>query len=245
MDDVNNKRPRSYLWLIILIVLAILVCLLVRTPDPVPEVSLASVQPIPEKAVSGTSTRWQARKIAEPTAQSAVPAESFYDKLDSDNDRAIQQLRRKAHEAKKIIPFFPDFPKFWLVPPREKGKYSSLGERYCIEFLELLFPGHKFIKTRPDWLLNPDTNRCLELDGYCAELNLAIEYNGIQHYVWPNFLPMSLKEFWRQRERDQLKEEVCIREHICLIRIPYTVPLDRIPLAVYSKLLEAVPGLTW
>jgi hypothetical protein len=235
MDDVNNKRPRSYLWLIILIVLAILVCLLVRTPDPIPEVSLASVQPIPEKAVSSTSTRWQARKIAE----------SFYDKLDSDTDRAIQQLRRKAREAKKIIPYFPDFPQFWLMPPREKGKYSSLGERYCIEFLELLFPGHKFNKVRPDWLLNPDTNRCLELDGYCPELNLAIEYNGIQHYVWPNFLPMSLKEFWRQRERDQLKEEICIREHICLIRIPYTVPLDRIPLAVYSKLLEAVPGLTW
>lgn len=243
MGDVNNKRLKSYLWLFILIVLAILVCLLVKTPDPIPEVSLTRSQLIPEKTARGT--RWQARKIAEPTARTAVPAESFYDKLDPDNDRAIQQLRRKAREAKKIVPYFPDFPKFWLVPPREKGKYSSLGERYCIEFLELLFPGHKFIKARPDWLINPDTNRCLELDGYCAELNLAVEYNGIQHYVWPNFLPMSLEEFWRQRERDQLKEELCIRENICLIRIPYTVPLDRIPLAVYSKLLEAVPGLTW
>ena len=54
---------------------------------------------------------------------------------------------------------------------------------------------------------------------------------------------MTRDEFFEQRYRDQVKVDVCTERHICLLRIPYTVPIERIPLAVYAKLLEAVPGL--
>ena len=158
---------------------------------------------------------------------------------------AIPILEKYAKRAQQIIPFFPPFPKVWLNPPMEKGEYGSLGERYCIEFMEILFPGHKFPKVRPAWLKNTvhKTNRCLELDGYCEDLAIALEYNGVQHYEWPNFTGMTWEQFMKQRERDQLKEEVCIEKKICLIRIPYTVPNEKIPIAIYAKLLEAVPGL--
>lgn len=248
MNDAKNKRSKSHLWLMILIFLAILVCLLVKTPEPTSEIALPNREKDINSNYGSRSTQWYSRKYNGTNSipiPNKIQRDSLYDKLDKNNNRAIQQLRRKSNEAKKIIPYFPDFPQIWLVPPQNKGKYSSLGERHCVEFLELLFPGHTFKKCRPNWLRNPLTNRCLELDGYCPELNLAVEYNGIQHYVWPNFLSMSLADFWKQRERDQLKEELCIRQHICLVRIPYTVPLERIPLAVYSKLLEAVPGLNY
>ena len=39
--------------------------------------------------------------------------------------------------------------------------------------------GKKFIKCKPYWL-DSGNNSLLELDGYCKELDLAFEYNGIQ-----------------------------------------------------------------
>jgi hypothetical protein len=52
---------------------------------------------------------------------------------------------------------------------------SFKTEKLCRKYLEKE-TGCKFPKTRPICL------RKLELDGYCKELNLAFEYNGIQHY---------------------------------------------------------------
>lgn len=155
-------------------------------------------------------------------------------------DESIDLLREKSHSAKLKVLSFPDFPRIWLVPPEEKGSYDSIGERYCIEFMELLFPRREFKKVRPDWLRNPSSGRCLELDGYCEELSLAIEYDGVQHYQWPNFIGMTKEEFLKQRDRDEIKVKACLERNICLIRIPYTVPLERIPLAIYSRLLDAV-----
>ena len=43
-----------------------------------------------------------------------------------------------------------------------------------------------FKKVRPSWLINHETGFCLELDGYCKQLKLAFEYDGIQHHVYPN-----------------------------------------------------------
>ena len=39
-----------------------------------------------------------------------------------------------------------------------------------------------FSPIRPNFLVDPQTNYKLELDGYNEELNIAFEYNGIQHY---------------------------------------------------------------
>lgn len=158
-------------------------------------------------------------------------------------DESITILNKWCKHAQKIIPQFPDFPKIWLLPPTDKGIYRSKSERYSIEFMQLLFPSYEFKQVRPCWLRNPETNRCLELDGYCEELSLAIEYNGVQHYEWPNFLPMTKEQFFKQCERDQIKAEICIERNICLLRIPYTVPYKRLPLAIYAKLLDAVPNL--
>lgn len=34
----------------------------------------------------------------------------------------------------------------------------------------------EFPKSKPHWLINPDTNYRLELDGFCEELNLALSF---------------------------------------------------------------------
>ena len=57
---------------------------------------------------------------------------------------------------------------------------SGFSERICKRAFELLF-NRDFIKTRPSWLVY-NSGRRLELDGYCEELCIAFEHNGIQHY---------------------------------------------------------------
>lgn len=218
----------SYLWIFLLLIIAIILCILISLEEP----GTNAVSLVPSNPVKDSENFY-------------YPPTGFYEKLEGKSiDESIQILRTKSVKAKEIVPFFPDFPSIWLISPQNKGRYASLGERYCIEFLELVFPGHKFCKIRPRWLRNPETNYPLELDGYCEELKLAIEYNGVQHYVWPNFTGQTREEFIKQRQRDKVKESVCTERNVCLIRVPYTVPLERIPIAIYAKLLEAVPGLT-
>ena len=81
----------------------------------------------------------------------------------------------------------------------------------------------RFKKVRPSWLMNHETGFCLELDGYCKQLKLAFEYDGIQHHVYPNPFHKSKEEFNRQRKRDEMKDRKCKRHGTTLIRIKYDV----------------------
>jgi len=85
-----------------------------------------------------------------------------------------------------------------------------------------------FPKAHPKWLVNPETGRRLELDCYNKELGVACEYNGEQHYKFPNTFHKSRKEFDAQIRRDEHKRKCCKKENILLIEIPYTCPKDKI-----------------
>ncbi len=100
---------------------------------------------------------------------------------------------------------------------------TSKGEAICKKVLEDLY-GQPFITVRPDFLKNPETGRNLELDLYNAKLKLAVEYNGEQHYVFPNCFHKTETEFINQVRRDQYKKQKCSELNIHLINVPYTVP---------------------
>ena len=55
-----------------------------------------------------------------------------------------------------------------------KSRGSSTGEVSVINFMDKVFKT-QFKKVRPNWLVNPKTNKNLELDGYSQELGIAIE----------------------------------------------------------------------
>lgn len=73
---------------------------------------------------------------------------------------------------------------------------------------------------------NPKTNRYLELDGYNQDLRVAFEYQGEQHYKYPNYFHRSKKEFDDQLWRDHVKLEGCKVAGIILIIIPYTIEYE-------------------
>src|SRR5690348_6310742 len=84
--------------------------------------------------------------------------------------------------------------------------FCSKGEKECRRVLEEIY-GKSFTKVRPKWLKNPETGRNLELDCYNEELKIAVEYNGEQHYKWPNFTKQSQEDFIQQVRRDKYKKE--------------------------------------
>lgn len=114
-------------------------------------------------------------------------------------------------------------------------QHSSRGEKACREFLEFA-TGKKFIKVRPSWLKNPVTQHPLELDLYNADLRLAVEYNGSQHYNYNSMMHPTKDSFHNQRYRDLIKKQLCDQHGIRLIEVPYTVPPERIPEFLYEKL---------
>lgn len=118
-------------------------------------------------------------------------------------------------ETKELITQFRTHP---------ENRHKYFYEEQCRQIFEELFPGYKFSKCRPSWLINPRTKRPLELDGYNEELQLAFEYNGPQHYHFPNQYHRTEGEWIEQKYRDLVKHQACNQQGVYLITIPYHVP---------------------
>jgi len=68
---------------------------------------------------------------------------------------------------------------------------------------------------RPIWLNG------LELDFFVPEWYIGFEVQGIQHFEWCPNLQCNLNDFLRQKENDQLKVNLCDKNHVTLIYITY------------------------
>ena len=102
----------------------------------------------------------------------------------------------------------------------KRNKAESRGEAICRQALEKIY-NRKFPSSRPDFLQNPETGYNLELDGYNEELQIGFEYNGIQHYIFPNWIHRSYEDFEKQIRRDQYKINACDRSSVYVITNPY------------------------
>lgn len=132
-----------------------------------------------------------------------------------------------------------------IDPPRSRPRQrqssfaaggSSRGEQMCKSFVEFYFQ-RSFTKTRPDFLKNPVTGDNLELDIYNPELKLAIEYNGAQHYHYNSFMHKNSRDkFQNQQYRDLIKKDLCGKEGITLVVVPYTIPHDKIGSFLFGEL---------
>jgi hypothetical protein len=71
------------------------------------------------------------------------------------------------------------------------------------------------------WLYNNKTKRILELDIYreIGDIKIAFEYQGYQHFTFPNRYHKTKKQFLKQQKRDKLKRELCEKNNVILIEI--------------------------
>lgn len=95
---------------------------------------------------------------------------------------------------------------------------SSTIEDLCREIFENFFK-KPFPSGRYSWLKNDKTNANLELDGYCAELNIAFEYQGLQHYEKIDCFKMTDEDLDNMKYRDSLKVKICAENNIKLFVI--------------------------
>lgn len=115
---------------------------------------------------------------------------------------------------------------------------SGRRERFCRKIFEEIF-GMVFPTLRPRWLRS-DTGYLMELDGFCEKLMLAFEHNGIQHYLYVQFLHKNMDRFKRIQTRDALKRELCKQHGVILIEVPYTVKEEDMKNYILSKCREVV-----
>lgn len=133
--------------------------------------------------------------------------------------------------------FIIDACRIWIEESRigpilvrhKRKTYVSRGEAECGRILQQLFPKHKFVKVRPPWLLHAYPGmkhrpRALELDFYCSDLRLAVEYQGEQHsHIVPKWhgwdKEIAREKLALQQQRDAVKEALCKKHGIDLIQV--------------------------
>lgn len=103
---------------------------------------------------------------------------------------------------------------------------GSKSEEMSRTAMEQIFQD-EFIKVRPKWLKN-NRKKQMELDGFSKKLNIAFEYQGIQHFdksgfVFDKSLPTSsLEKKLKQRiEDDRTKAYLCKKHQVKLFILTY------------------------
>ena len=117
---------------------------------------------------------------------------------------------------------------------------KGFGERITREFFQQLFEC-KFISIRPDYLKYIN-GRNLELDGFCAALNLAWEYNGEQHYRFVKGIHKTYKDFEKQQARDIFKYDIVKKLGINLLIVKQVIgafTLDKLKNNIRDAFVEA------
>jgi hypothetical protein len=109
-----------------------------------------------------------------------------------------------------------------------KKKVLFKGEEITRSIFEDIF-NQKFPKIKPNWLINPETKKTLELDGYNSTIEtplgkgLAFEYNGSQHEHFNPRFHKTYQDFLNQKFRDKIKVQTCRKKGVLLISIPYVL----------------------
>lgn len=87
----------------------------------------------------------------------------------------------------------------------------------------------KFKKTRPKWLRNSRGYQ-MEIDGYCPELKIGFEYQGIQHFepkgIWLRNRGSGEALLKERIADDELKAKLCKNHGIALFILDYKTPYE-------------------
>jgi len=110
---------------------------------------------------------------------------------------------------------------------------SGLSERIIRNIFEQLFK-LPFKKQKPSWLINPITERKMELDGYNKDIGIAFEYQGEQHNRIVKPFKMDSDKLESQLFRDDLKKSLCIKHNLLLIQVPNNVKTNEYPYWIYK-----------
>lgn len=87
---------------------------------------------------------------------------------------------------------------------------------------------------KPEWLIGYDGTR-LELDFYIKSMNLAIEVQGDQHFIFVEFFHKKTENFEKQKRIDQDKKDLCYGAGIELIEVSTFEDADNLIRRIQSE----------
>lgn len=134
----------------------------------------------------------------------------------------FNEYARNVGILKSLHAMMPKFNYDEKILRRKKHIVESKGEKAMKNALEKIY-GFPFTKIRPLFLKNEETGRNLEIDAYNDRLKIGAEYNGKQHYTYTPGWHATYEDFAKMQKRDELKRELCRKNGIVLIEIPYTI----------------------
>lgn len=103
---------------------------------------------------------------------------------------------------------------------------TSKLQRRVSEELSKHFGGYTIRENiRPEWMVD-ETGQRLELDFFIKELNVAIEVQGAQHFVYTPHFHEDAQGFHEQLKRDRNKNVACEKRGIALYEIIDNISLD-------------------
>lgn len=104
---------------------------------------------------------------------------------------------------------------------------TSLSAIKCFDTIKEILKSDYQLEKEFNDLKNQQTNRKLRIDCYFEKYNLAIEYNGIQHFKYIPYFHKGKNTLEYQRYKDKIKEEFCKNNNITLIKLKYNDDLSK------------------
>ena len=100
----------------------------------------------------------------------------------------------------------------------KKSKFRRSSQRWLFLQIQKLFPGEEIVEDYFHSEVSRESGFAVQFDVFLVSRNIAIEYQGKQHYedIPANFAPLEMYKY-----RDDEKERICKDFGIQLIIIPY------------------------
>lgn len=109
------------------------------------------------------------------------------------------------------------------IPAQYKKNVSCM---YAIEVIKNILNEEPYYEYTFDWLKNPKTNFNLRVDAYFKKNNIAVEYNGQQHYIYNRYFHKTVYDFNKYVNNYNLKKELLKINNVKLLEIKYDDKLD-------------------
>jgi hypothetical protein len=113
----------------------------------------------------------------------------------------------------------------WCPTCNKGSKSEEIARTTFEQIFEMPFP-----KKRPKWLKNVRGFQ-MEIDGYCQELGIGFEYQGIQHFS----LPLYNSDVNQRIEDDKFKADMCANNGVKLFILTYEMKYEDFPYEISKQ----------
>lgn len=137
---------------------------------------------------------------------------------------------------KTVVRLWGSFNNMYLeVFPDKNIKYFK-QEQFFINKIAEWLNEQPILQCKFEWLTNPSTNKQFVIDAYFPKYNLAIEYNGIQHYKFQPYFHKTQEQFKYKQSIENTKLNLIKAKGINLIVIKYNESIDEVFKSISSFL---------